>query len=247
MRKERGSNRRMFAVPFCVTAACVLALAATGCSWQYADYGGVPTVKDTLRQPAPPAPYKIQLGDTLQVRFYRNPELNQDVIVRPDGYISLPFVDDVMAAGKTPMEVDDELTHRYKGELAVPDVTVIVSAFGGRRIYVGGEVGSEGVYELAGNETIYQAIDQAGGFLDTAHRKQVILIRRDAGGNPVGHSLNLREVEYGNTPELDVPLEPYDVVYVPKSKVANVNLFVRQYITQMLPISPGYALSAGGV
>jgi len=227
-------------------AALASVLGAAGCSL-YADYGGVPTVADSLRQPAPPPPYQIQIGDTLQVRFYRNPELNQDVIVRPDGYVSLPFVDDVMAAGKTPMEVDNDLTRRYKGELAVPDVTVIVSAYGGQRIYIGGEVGSEGVYVLAGGETLYQAIDQAGGFLDSAHRKKVVLIRRDASGKPVGHTFNLRQVEHGINPELDVPLQPFDIVYVPKSKIGDMNLFVDQYIRGLLPISPGFALSASGI
>jgi polysaccharide export outer membrane protein len=241
---RRGRILDGLALGICATLA--VALGAPSCSWQYADFGGLPTVEDTLRQPPAPTPYRIQFGDTLQVRFYRNPELNQDVIVRPDGYISLPFVDDVMAAGKTPTEVDDDLTRRFRGELAVPDVTVIVSAYGGRRIYIGGEVRGEGVYDLAGGETLYQAIDKAGGFLDSAHRRQTILIRKDANGKPVGHSFNLREVEYGNTPELDVPLQPYDIVFVPKSKIANVGLFVDQYIRSVLPISPGQAAGAAG-
>jgi protein involved in polysaccharide export with SLBB domain len=229
-----------------VFAALGLAAGASGCSL-YADEGGLPTVEDAVRQPAPAAPYRIQVGDTLQVRFYRNPELNQDVIVRPDGYVSLPFVDDVMAAGKSPMEVDGDLTHRYKGELAVPDVTVIVSAYGGRRFYIGGEVGAEGMYDMSGGETLYQAINQAGGFLDSAHRKSVVLIRKDTNGKPVGHRFDLRQVEHGIHPELDVPLQPYDIVYVPKSKIGDVDTFVDQYIRRLLPVSPTIALQAAGV
>jgi protein involved in polysaccharide export with SLBB domain len=152
-----------------------------------------------------------------------------------------------MVAGKTPQEVDQDLTQRYRGELAVPDVSVIVQAFGGQRIYVGGEVETEGVLVLAGGTTLYQSIDQAGGFLDTAHRRQVILIRRGPDGLPVGHSVDLRQVEYGTNPERDVLLQPYDIVYVPKSKVASVNMFVDQYIRKMIPINPGFAFNAAGI
>lgn len=241
MRRGHKVNRLMG-----VFAVLALVAGISGCSL-YAPRGGLPTVEDGLLQVVPPAPYRIEVGDTLQVRFYRNPELNQDVVVRPDGYVSLPFVDDVMAAGSTPMEVDNDLTHRYKGELAVPDVTVIVSAYGGRRIYVGGEVGAEGAHDLAGGETLYQAIDRAGGFLDTAHRTTVVLIRKDATGKPVGHTFDLRQVERGTNPEQDVPLQPYDIVFVPKSKIGTMDLFVDQYIRRLLPIDASIALRAAGV
>jgi protein involved in polysaccharide export with SLBB domain len=226
-----------------VLVALVLA-ATAGCA-SYAEYGGVPTLEDNVRLPPTPPPYRIEAGDQLQVRFYRNPELDQLVVVRPDGYVSLPFVDDVRVAGKTPGEVDTDLTQRYRGELAVPDVSVIVQTFGGQRIYVGGEVRAEGVHPLAGGLTLYQAIDQAGGFLDTAHRRQVVLIRRGSDGIPVGHSVDLRDVEHGIHPERDVVLQPYDVVYVPKSKIGNLDLWVDQYIRQLLPINPSSAIRYG--
>jgi protein involved in polysaccharide export with SLBB domain len=223
-----------------------IAIVSTAACASYAKYGGLPTVADTVKEPPPLPRYEIQVGDTLQIRFFRNPELDQVAIVRPDGYVSLPFVDDIFVANKTPQEIDKDLTERYRGELAIPDVSVIVQSFGGQRIYVGGEVGSEGVHELAGGQTLYQAIDQAGGFLDTAHRRQVILIRRGPDGTPTGHSFDLRQVEHGTDPEEDVPLQPYDIVYVPKSKIANVNLFMDQYIRGLLPINPSYAIRALG-
>jgi protein involved in polysaccharide export with SLBB domain len=223
----------------------ILGLAMTGGCATYAEYGGVPTLEESIQAPVAAAPYRIDAGDSLQVRFYRNPELDQLVVVRPDGYVSLPFVDDVKVAGKTPQEVDVDLTQRYRGELAVPDVSVIVQGFGGQRIYVGGEVGGEGVHPLVGGLTLYQAIDQAGGFLDTAHRRQVIVIRKGPDGRPTGHSIDLRQVEHGTEPEKDILLQPYDIVYVPKSKIANVNLFIQQYIRGLLPIDPAYALTRG--
>src|SRR5262245_32306929 len=87
-----------------------------------------------------PGAYRIQNGDSLAIRFYRNPELNNDVVVRPDGMISLPLIDDVAAAGSTPQDLGKALEQRYTGELATPDVTVIVAKFGAERVFVGGEV-----------------------------------------------------------------------------------------------------------
>src|SRR5262245_6908321 len=103
---------------------------------------------ESLDVPRPPPLYRIQTGDSLAVRFYRNPELNNDVFVRPDGMISLPVVDDVQAAGITPHDLGRQLEERYQGELAVPDVTVMVTKFGGQRVWIGGEVGTQGELEL---------------------------------------------------------------------------------------------------
>src|SRR5688572_16799006 len=175
-------------------ALVVLSVLASGCGpYTYAPWGGLPTVEQNLKMPPYEAPYRVEVGDVVAVTFYRNPELNQEVTVRPDGFISLPFVDDIKAAGKTPKEIDDELTLKYRGELAVPDVTVSVSGFAGHKIYVGGEVASEGVHPLVGGLTLYQSIDQAGGFLETAKRTQVIVIRRGPDGKPTGHSFDIRQ------------------------------------------------------
>jgi protein involved in polysaccharide export with SLBB domain len=223
-------------------AASVSSLA--GCV-SMAPYGGLPTVAQESQAPAALPPYKIEVGDQLQVRFYRNPELDQLVTVRPDGYVSLPFVDDVKVVGRSPQEVDNDLTNRYRGELAVPDVSVIVMGYGAQRIYIGGEVASVGQKPFVGGLTLYEAIDSAGGFRDTAHRRQVIVIRRDASGIPVGHAFDMRVVEHGTHPAQDVPLQPLDIVYVPRSKIASVNLFVDQYVRNLLPINPSTAVRYG--
>jgi len=179
----------------------------------------------------------------LAINFYHNQELNREVVIRPDGMISLPLLDDVSASGLTPAALDAELTERYRGELAKPEVTVIVREFAGQRVYVGGEVGQQGVVTLTGGATLFQAIQEAGGLLPTAHRKQVVLIRRAADGKPVGQTVDLRPILTGSHPEEDIPLEPYDVVFVPRSRIANVNLFVEQYIRNVLPAMPGFALT----
>ena len=94
----------------------------------------MPPPSITLQAPEqqPPAAYALQVGDQLSVRFYFNTELNEEVIIRPDGRISLQLIGDVQAAGRSPEELAADITQRYTGELANPKVTVIVRQFGSR-------------------------------------------------------------------------------------------------------------------
>ena len=189
--------------------------------------------------PPPPSsgPYLLQVGDTLDVKFYRNPELNEEVAVRPDGMISLQLIGDVPAAGLTPAGLAATLKQRYAPELTDPEVSVIVKGFAGHRIFIAGEVGTQGAQSLGAGLTLYQAVQQAGGFLTSANREQVILIRRGPDGRTTGRSIDVQAVERGERPEDDVPLLPYDMVFVPRSRIANVNLFVEQYIRNNLPVT----------
>jgi polysaccharide export outer membrane protein len=194
-----------------------------------------PTLADNPRPPL--TPYVIAVGDELSIKFYTNPELNEDVVVRPDGMISLQLIDDVPAAGRSPKDLDADLTKRYTGELADPQISVILKKSLGHRMYVDGQVGHPGEIVVMGDMTLYQAIAQAGGLLETAHRKQIILIRRGDDGKPYGRVIDIRPIQSGADPGVDVPVQPLDVVYVPRSKIAEVDLFVKQYIRDALPIS----------
>ncbi len=187
----------------------------------------------------PPGPYVLQDGDLLSVKFYYNPDLNEDVVVRPDGKISLQLIGDVQASGLTPAGLSAALAQRYAGELAMPKINVIVRQLGGNRIYVGGEVGKQGALPLSTGLTLFQAIQEAGGFTPTAHRAQVVLIRR-VGEEPRGYSVDTRPIASGNHPEDDLALRPYDVVYVPRSKIADIDLFVEQYIRNVIPVQPSF-------
>jgi len=199
-----------------------------------------------------PGPYRLHVGDQLNIRFYRNPELDQEVTVRPDGMISLPYVDDVKAAGLTPPELDAQLTKMYTGELATPDVTVIVVTFAGQRIYVGGEVARQGILDLTANLTLIQAVMAAGGFTNYARRDKVVLVRQGPEeGTRIARAIDVRPIIDGSDPNGDVPLEPYDMVLVPTSGIGNLNQWVNLYIREMLPINPSSAataaIQAGGI
>jgi protein involved in polysaccharide export with SLBB domain len=176
------------------------------------------------------------VGDLLAIKFFRNPELNEELTVRPDGMISLQLVGEIRAAGLSPAELNAVLAKRYADEVADPRVTTIVRDTAGQRVYIGGEVARPGLIKLRGGLTAFQAVQEAGGFLKSARMSEIVLIRRGVDDASTGHLIDLRPVQQGERPEVDVPLQPYDVVFVPRSKIADVNLFVEMYIRNNLPI-----------
>ncbi len=178
-------------------------------------------------------PYRIQPGDALEVKFFYNPELNESVTVRPDGLISLQLVDEVLAAGLQPAELDALLTEKYARELKKPVVTVIVRSFGGQRVYVGGEVAQQGLITMAAGMTPLQAIMQSGGFKVTAQPSETIIIRKGADRRPVPFRIDLNAQLEGGTPAEEFRLQPDDIVFVPKSTIAKLNQFVNQYVEQL--------------
>lgn len=216
--------------------ALALGVAIAGCSARTPV--SAPDIRVSPLPPVEPEPYRLQVGDLLSVQFWGSPELDQEVRILPDGSISLPFVDQVQAQDRTLMELDDELTRRYSKELTRAEITVMVREIGSYKVYVGGEVAGQGVVPLIGRMSVFQAITEAGGFLTTARRRQVLLIRTERSGERHARSLDLRQVQSGANPAADIVLQPSDIVFVPRTKITNVNLFVSQYIDQLLPIRP---------
>lgn len=178
-------------------------------------------------------PYRIQPGDTLDIKFFYNPELNESVTVRPDGYISLQLIDDVRAVGLQPAELDALLTELYARELKKPVVTVIVKSFAGQRVYVGGEVNQQGLITMAAGMTPLQAVMQSGGFRATAQPSETLVIRKGADRRPVPIRVDLGAQLEGAAGASEFRLQPDDIVFVPKSPIAKVNQFVNQYIEQL--------------
>ena len=166
---------------------------------------------------APLPPYRIQVGDVLDVRLILNPELNEEVTVRPDGHISTTVVRNVDAAGLTVPDLDTALVHDYSKDLQNPRVSVVVRSFAPTRIYVGGEVNNPGEFITVGPTlTLSQAISRAGGVKLSSDESDVFVIRRGADDRPEYLSVRYRAIEHAEDPNADVRLAPYDVVYVPK-------------------------------
>ncbi|PTS82117.1 sugar transporter [Pseudomonas sp. HMWF032] len=183
----------------------------------------------------PELEYLIRPGDDLEIKFFYTQELNEAIKVRPDGYITLQLIDELKVAGMTPKQLDAVLTDKYSKHLKDPSIAVIARSFKGFRAYVGGEVSVPQVVSLDGGMSVIQAIYRAGGTLPTANMESVILIRKGPNGEPIPYHLDLSDgaVEQSKV-DLQVALSPSDVIYVPRSPIANANRWVQQYITDLV-------------
>jgi len=195
---------------------------------QKADIRPIPT--EPQRTPG----YRIQPGDELTVKFYYNAELNETIKVRPDGKISLQLVDDVQAAGLTPTELDKHLTVKYSADLKNPVIAVIVRTFSGQQVFVAGEVARPGLIDLTSGMTALAAVINAGGFKDSAKPEASLIIRRGKGDQPFPIRMDLEKALQGSSLGGDTQLRPFDIVYVPKSWIGKANVFVDQYIRNLL-------------
>jgi protein involved in polysaccharide export with SLBB domain len=189
------------------------------------------------------AVYCIQSGDVLAVKFAYDTNLDEQVVVRPDGKISLQLIEEVTAEGKQPSDLAKELADKYGKFLREPKVAVIVRDFAGMKVYVGGEVYSPRMLALNGQMTALQAVLGAGGFNDKAKLSSVIVVSRGEHNLPLVRTVNLKQVLAGDPNGQDPLLRPFDVVYVPKTFIANANKFVEQYIEEMIPgnLSSGFS------
>ena len=164
--------------------------------------------------------YVIQPGDTLSIKFFFNPELNEEnLIVRPDGRISLQLIHEVTAANLTAPQLTALLAEKYMGQLKNPEIAVIVrSVREPYRIYVDGQVTSPGQFEIVGSLSVLQAIALAHGMKeDTAQKDEVVVIRRNQDGHPFVIKINLKDALTGKDLSQDIQLLPYDFVYIPRS------------------------------
>lgn len=157
--------------------------------------------------------------------------------VRPDGQISVPRLGDVQAAGFSTEELRRSLAEEAGAVLHNPiEPAVRVAVATGARVYVGGEVGVPGVYPLEAAPTALQAVIMARGATNDARLNSVLVIRRNPNGKPYVFKTNLNRAFKGST-ENDLALRQFDVVYVPKKLVSRANLFVRQYIDDIVPFN----------
>jgi polysaccharide export outer membrane protein len=157
--------------------------------------------------------YVIGADDTLRISVWKEPDLTETLPVRPDGKISMPLLNDVQAAGLTPLQLKDSLTEKLRKYIADPRVTVVVTAMNSRRIFVSGEVLHSGPMALLPHMTMLQALSQAG-FTQFANLKAIYLLRSE-NGKQQKIPFNYKDVIKGNHPEQNIALKPGDTVVVP--------------------------------
>jgi len=190
----------------------------------------------------PQEEYMIQTGDQLDIKFFYNSELNESVVVRPDGRISLQLLGQTKVHGMTPSQLENLLKERYVSQLAKPEVAVIVRSFNMQKVYVDGHVVKPGTFPLLGFMTVMQSISEAGGLKDGARKKEVLIIRRGENGKPVVLRINLDKAMSGEDMSQNIYLAPFDIVFVSKSAIGNVNEFVDLYLRKNIPIGIGYGI-----
>jgi protein involved in polysaccharide export with SLBB domain len=233
MIKESTKMRRSF----CNWMLLVISIGVlTGCAGPMlkpANFSPLPAAE----RKAPPADYRLRVGDELAVKFYYQKDLNEEQVIRPDGKISLQLIEEIKAAGLTPTELSHVISMEYRKFTRQFQATVIVRRTVQDRVYIAGEVNQPGTVPYVANLTVLQALFQSGGFRESGEISTIMLIRRGEDGKPAVCSIDLRD------PINDVDLQPFDVLYVPRSAIASADLFVYQYIDKLIPISRNFGFS----
>jgi protein involved in polysaccharide export with SLBB domain len=189
--------------------------------------------------------YRLYPGDEMDVTVPSAPELNKTVTVQPDGRITLPLIEPQMAAGRTVEQLQEELAVAYSSQLLRPDIQVTLRAQP-LKVFVGGEVGKPGVYDLPGDMDALRAIIEAGSFTTTAQRSKVIIIRRASDGRPMMRMVDFNR-PFHTVAHVDlVPLKRFDIIYVPRTGLATF-ADVMTDIRNSLPVSFGYSFGSAAV
>jgi polysaccharide biosynthesis/export protein len=171
-------------------------------------------VTATAQNPSDNKEYKIGPQDVLRIDVWKEPEITRTVPVRPDGKITLPLLNDIQAAGQTPMELANVIHEGLKKYINDPQVTVSVEEINSRRIYVTGEVTRPGAFPLLPNMTVLQALTSAGGFTQFAKMKNIYVLRTE-GGKQSKLPFNYKAVIDGKNTADNIQLRAGDTIVVP--------------------------------
>jgi polysaccharide biosynthesis/export protein len=158
--------------------------------------------------------YVIGGQDVLDISVWKEAELTRTVPVRPDGKISLPLLNDVQAAGLTPIQLAAQITESLKKFVTNPQVTVIITQINSQRIYILGEVNRAGAYPLLPDMTVLQGLSSAGGFTQFANLKKIYMFRTE-NGKQVKYPFNYKDVISGKASDENVVLKAGDTIVVP--------------------------------
>lgn len=159
--------------------------------------------------------YRIGSGDVLEIVTWKEPDFSRDaVLVRTDGFISFPLLNDVQAAGLTPTELKTSLETGLKGYVSGPEVTVSIVDSGSQKFYILGEVVNTGEYPLAKHLRVLQAFALAGGFTEWASKDEIILMRSE-NGKDIIIRVDYKDIVKGENLEQNVKIRADDTIIVP--------------------------------
>jgi polysaccharide biosynthesis/export protein len=206
----------------------ILCVSVCGCHCPTA----VKTFDEMVAEPVPPL--TIQAGDVVDVTFFYVPELDTSQTVLPDGTMSLQLLGLTSVQGKTPKELQDELTNRYSAHLKEPLVSVTVRRVEDSKVYVGGEVYRPGLVQMAGKLSVLDAVMEAGGGIRPTADLCNVLVVRQREDRHYSCLVNLKATLSGEEGR-NFMLQPRDVVYVPPTMITKADDWVSQYINRIIP------------
>jgi len=179
-----------------------------------------PATPDTSKPATPevtaiavPDSYVIGASDVVAVSVLKEPTLSSSLLVRPDGMISMPLLGDIKAAGKTPLQLADEVTTKLKKYIQDPNVTIILNQMNSKKVYMIGEIGRTGPVELTPGMTLLQAIATAGGPSPYANVKKMYILRTEGGKQQKIH-VEYKQALRGDS-SFNLALNPGDTIVVP--------------------------------
>lgn len=197
-----------------ILAGAVASLLLAGCMTSYPDAPQKTFMEEDKSE------YLIGPGDNLQVFVWRNPDLTTSVPVRPDGRISVPLIENVVAAGKTPSQLGEEIEGILKEFLQEPKVTIIVTGFVGpfaEQIRIVGEAGAPQAISYRKDMTILDAMIQAGGLTEFAAGNRAVIVRKVDGQENI-YRVRLNDLLRGGDVSANVELVPGDVIIIPETR-----------------------------
>ena len=157
--------------------------------------------------------YVIGNGDVLAINVWKDADLSRTIPVRSDGKISLPLMGEVQAAGRTPVQLEHDITEKLRSYITAPEVAVMVEQVNSKKFSILGQVVKPGSYTLAVATMITDAIATAGGFRDFAKEKHVYVLRQNPDGSQSRIDFNYKDFIKGK--EKNIKLQPNDTVIVP--------------------------------
>lgn len=207
----------VFAVAFC--GGVESHAAASGRNQAATATTGATSSLDQADPPAgnvrPDAAYIIGANDVLAINVWKEPDITRSIPVRSDGKISLPLIGDVQAAGRTPMQLEEDIKARLKDYITNPQVAVIVEQINSQKFNILGQVAKPGAFPLIAGTTIVDAIAVAGGFRDFAKKKGVYLLRQNSAGVEERFNFDYDKfIKRKNTAQ-NIRLMPNDTIVVP--------------------------------
>ncbi len=200
-----------------VGLGCIL-MAFTGPLWAQVSDARVPGASTSLTQStSKPHDGSFVIGndDLLAINVWKEPDISRSIPVRTDGRISLPLVGEVQAAGRTPLQLEQDISTKLQSYISQPEVTVMVQEIRSQKFNILGQVTKPGSYPLETATTVLDAIAAAGGFRDFANQKGIYILRQNPGGGQSRIAFNYKQVIKGKSAQQNITLQPRDTIVVP--------------------------------